>query len=200
MALVNTADLTNYMSGITLNAKQLATAQQVLDGTQQELELYLGRPVQPIQVRERRQTNLQGDLVLSVTPVYQVLTLRRINASEFATLPVDDTTPLTSGDVDRLWDAMPVSNQIIPGGVYTGAPGVWFTIEYVGGYNGFADAALKLKIMEVASRTMTVDHDDTLTIKDDIAREPTRAANMQKGWTDDELKRYDRLRRRIAVK
>lgn len=200
MALVTVADLRSYMSDISLNAKQQAVAQTVLDGTQQELETYLGRPLQPVQVRERRQSNSRGDLVLSVTPVYQVLSLRTVGSTEFTTLQEPDTTPLTEGDVDRMWDAMPVSNMIVPGGVYAGRPGVWFIVEYVGGYNGFVDDALKLKILEVASRTMIVEHDDVLTIKDDIAREPSRAANMQKGWMEEELKRFDRLRRRVAVR
>jgi hypothetical protein len=200
MALVNVADLTNYMSNISLNATQTAVAQQVLDGTQQELETYLGRPVQPVQVRERRMANRAGDLVLSVTPVFQVLSLRRVTSTDFVTLDEPDITPLTVTDVDRLWDAMPVSTMIVPGGVYVGTPGVFWNIEYVGGYNGYQDAALRLKILEVASRTMTVDHDDTLTIKDDIAREPSRAASMEKGWTEEELVRYDRLRRRTALR
>jgi hypothetical protein len=200
MAIVNVADLKGYMNNISLSATQQAVAQRVLDGTQQELELYLGRPIQPVQVRERRQANSVGDLVLSVTPVYQVLSLRPASSSDFSDLGTPDTTPLSPDEVDRLWDAMPINSMIVPGGVYTGRAGGWFVIEYVGGYNGYTDDALKLKILEVASRTMTLDHDDTLSIKDDIAREPAATGSLVKGWKEDELKRFDRLRRRIGLR
>lgn len=197
MALVTVTDLREYMSNVSLNAAQTRTAQVVLDGTQQALELHLNRPVQPVQVREKRRANNSGDLHLSVAPVHTVISLRALGSADEATFTTD-ITPLSADEADRVWDAMSVEDAIVPGGLSSLSPGAWYVVEYVGGYNGWADDALKLAILEVASRTMTVNHDDVLTIKDDMASEPGRTASLVKGWTEDELKRFDRLRRRLV--
>jgi hypothetical protein len=200
MALVTVTDLREYMSGVSLNAGQMRTAQAVLDGTQETLELYLNRPVQPVQIRERRLSNSQGDLILSVTPVYKVISVRSLGQDTLYE-PSSDTTALSEEEVDRVVDNMAVTNSVVPGGIYVGTTSAWYIVEYIGGYNGYVDNALKLAILEVASRTMTVNHDDTLTIKADMASEPSGGGiSQQKGWTDDELKRFDRLRRRVAYR
>lgn len=80
-----------------------------------------------------------------------------------------------------------------------GTPNTWFIAEYTGGYNGYIDDSLKLAILEVASRTMVPNHDDTLTIKDDVAREPV-GQPMVKGWTPEELQQFDRIRRRMVYR
>lgn len=199
MAIVTVSDLRKYMSDISLTANQAQSAQLVLDGTQQTLELYLGRPIQPVQVREKARSNGSGDLSLSVTPVSKIIDLRVLTTTGSFT-PSMDTTPLSEDEVDRLWDAMSENDIIVPGGAYVGRWFTWYVVEYIGGYNGFADDALKLAILEVASRTVTVNHDDVLSIKDDIAREPANASSVQKGWRQEELQRFDRLRRRIAYR
>lgn len=197
MALVTVTDLREYMSGISLSANQMRTAQAVLDGTQQALEIYLNRPVQPVQVREKRRATDTGFLALSATPVYSVISLRVLGAEESATLPDKDVTALSPEEADRVWDAMSEDNMIAPGGIDVGRSG-WYVVEYVGGYNGYFDDALKLAILEVASRTMTVEHDDTLTIKADMAREPASSPPIVKGWKAEELQLFDRLRRRTV--
>lgn len=199
MALVTVTDLKTYMSSVSFTNAQAQTAQMVLDGTQEELELYLGRPVQPVQVREKRRSDGSGDIALSVTPVQRVIDVRLLTQTD-STIPTKDVTPLSPEEVDRIWDAMPEDNITIPGGIYVGRWFTWYIVEYIGGYNGYVDNALKLAILEVASRTMTVNHDDVLSIKDDIAREPANEARIQKGWRDEELKRFDRIRRRTAYR
>lgn len=199
MAIVTVSDLRKYMSDISLTPNQQQSAQLVLDGVQQQLELYLGRPVQPVQVREKARSNGSGDLTLSVTPVYKIIDLRVLTTTGSIT-PAVDSTPLAEDEVDRIWDAMSVSDIIVPGGAYVGRWFTWYIVEYVGGYNGFSDAALQLAILEVASRTMTVNHDDVLSIKDDIAREPANASSIQKGWRPEELRQFDRLRRRVVYR
>ncbi len=198
MALVTVSDLRKYMSDIPLSANQAAIAETVLDGTQQQLELYLGRPVQPVRVREKARSNGSGDLMLSVTPVHRVISFRMASGSD-QTLE-EDTTPLTEDECVRLWDEMPTPTIAVPGGLYVGRWFTWYVVEYVGGYNGYTDDALKLAILEVASRTMTVNSDDVLSIKDDMAHEPTNAALMRKGWRIDELETFSRLRRRVAYR
>lgn len=199
MALVTVADLRDYMAGMSFSSSQSRAAQAALDGTQQDLELYLGRPVQPVQVREKRRSDGSGDLSLSVTPVWKVINLRVLTTSE-KVVPSKDTTALSEEEADRIWDAMPDDNITIPGGIYVGRWFTWYIVEYIGGYNGYVDDALKLSILEVASRTMTVNHDDTLSIKDDIAREPANEARIRKGWAEEELKKFDRIRRRTVYR
>jgi hypothetical protein len=200
MAIVTVGELRSYMSGVSLTAGQVASAQLVLDGVQEELELYLGRPIQPVQVRESRRSDIMGDIALSVTPVIRVLSIRPITSTEVTEYT---TTPIDLSDVDdeasRNVDMAPEQSFIVPGGINVGYQFAWYTIEYVGGYNGWVDNAMKMAVLEVASRTMTVNHDDTLSIVDGLAS-PPQAAPTQKGWTDDELKRFDRQRRRTAYR
>ena len=163
MALVTVTDLREYMSSISLSAAQMRTAQGVLDGVQQTLETYLNRPVQPMHVRERRQSNYSGDLVVTVTPVYKVISLQALGQTTPTEYTHADTTPMSEEDVDRLWDALPLDTAIVPGGIYVGTPGASYNVEYIGGYNGYVNDSLKLAILEVASRIMTANHDDTLS-------------------------------------
>lgn len=199
MPLVTVDDLRKYMSDISLTANQQTSALLAINGTQQALETYLGRPVQPVQVREKRRSDGSGDLPLSVTPVKKIISIRAASSSTL-TVPTTDTTPISPAEIVRVWDAMPSNTSIIPGGVYVGTAFGWYVVEYIGGYNGYQDDFMKLQILEVASRTMTVNHDDTLSIKDDIAREPANAASIQKGWRQEELVMFDRLRRRTAYR
>ena len=199
MAVVNVSDLRKYMSDISLSANQQQSAQLVLDGTQQQLEIYLGRPVQPVQIRERRRSDGNGDLSLTISPIHKIISLRQSSSTAFATLTTD-TTPLSEDVVSRVVDNMPEERVIVPGGIYVGRPFTWYIVEYIGGYNGYVDDALKLAILEVASRTMTVNHDDVLSIKDDIAREPANSPALQKGWKPEELQQFDRLRRRTVYR
>lgn len=197
MAVVTVAELRKYMSDVSLSANQQSAAQLVLDGVQQQLETYLNRPIQPVQVRERVRTDPFGDVYLSVSPVHTIISVR----DEAGSVPqgVVDSTPLSEEDYDRVYDAMPDSWQIFPGGLHLGSTEKSYVVEYVGGYNGYVDQALKLSILEVASRTMTVNHDDVLTIRGDMARE-VPAESMVKAWKPEELKMLERLRRRTVVR
>jgi len=154
-----------------------------------------------VMVREKVQSNDRGDLVLSVTPVHQVISLRQVSFYNFTELASPDITPLSDvedSSVDRVFDSMPESLNVVPGGIYVGRGGVWFVVEYIGGYNGYVDDALKLSILEVASRTVSVNHDDTMSIKSMNSEDP--APQMNKGWKPEELAMFDRLRRRIAFR
>ena len=59
---------------------------------------------------------------------------------------------------------------------------------------------IKLGILRVAAREMTMNHDDVLSIKDDFAREPANAAEIRKGWTPEDLAPFERLRRRTVYR
>jgi hypothetical protein len=200
MAIVTVADLRNYMSDVSLSNKQQAIAEMVLNGTQQSLEIYLGRPVSPVQVREKRRCNDMGDIALSVTPVIHVISIRAIGTDQPSDV-LPKMIELTEEELaSRLVDMAPDNDMIVPGGIFVGRGPSWWVIEYVGGYNGYVDDAMKLAILEVASRTMTFNTDDVLSIKSDFAHEPSGAATTEKGWKESELQQFDRLRRRTAYR
>lgn len=199
MALVSVDDLTEYMSDISLTSSQRAAAQVVLDGVQQELETYLNRPLSPVMVREIGVADHSGFLQVSVSPVHQIVSIQPYLGDERTQEAV--VTPLDRELNERTVDWLPVTGavtSVTSGHIYTGYPTGWVIVKYIGGYNGYVDDALRLNIMRVAAREMTMNHDDTLSLKDDFPREPANAVQA-KGWQPDELRKWDRLRRRVAV-
>ena len=197
MSLVTVDELIEYMSDIRLTQNQRVAAQYVIDGVQQELENYLNRPVEPVLVREVGYADRDGIVNVSVTPVHEVRSVERMDVTPTTYEPVIE--PIDPDEFDRVVDYLPsTANAMtaVPGGIYTGSTGVWFSVVYVGGYKGYVDAALKLAIMRVAARERTNNHDDALSIKTDFAQEPN-VPPIQIGWTQDELKKWDRLRRRV---
>lgn len=107
----------------------------------------------------------------------------------------------------RLWpSATPIVSISMPTGFVTGGnfiSGMWsltpVTVTYVGGLDDRAEDALRLAVLRAASREMSDRHDDTLSVKDlNADDEPTRD-RREPGFTADELKKFDRLRRRTAV-
>lgn len=200
MALVTVDDLIEYMSDISLTMNQQASAQLILDATQQQLEAILNRPLEQVQVREKVRTDHTGEAVLSYSPVQQILTVQALNYSQAS---VTALTPavMQVTSAERVIDVQPLQNNIVAGGFYIGRPWTWYVIEYLAG--GIAHPyidSVKLAILRVASREMTFNHDDVLSIKDDFAREPNNAESIQKGWTATDLAPLDRLRRRTVYR
>lgn len=197
MSLVTVDELKSYMSDVNLSSRQWDVAQSVIDGVQEELELFLNRPLELVQVRERVPADEAGYAILSVTPIHQVLSV--VSASDtYAEPTIITREPLNDADVTRLVDKAPLQNSIVPGGIYVGAARKWYVVEYIGGWVGYNDEAIKRKIKEVASRIMTGRHDDTLSVKEGVANNPDSEVTPQ-GWTEEELKSCGRLKRRVVV-
>lgn len=188
MAIVSASELREYMSSIGLDIDQAAAVDDILAGLQRELERYCQRPLEQ---RER-------------------------------------TEVIVPDDLGRLWPkATPIVSVSTPVGLYAGgdnsiagySPAVLFgsaayapvTVTYVGGVVdpeiivdpeefGVDEAAdVKIAILRAAAREATVRHDDTLGVTDLEVRQVQPVDRRDPGFTDDELKKFDRLRRRTVV-
>lgn len=73
------------------------------------------------------------------------------------------------------------------------------TAEYRGGYYGIADKKIKLAIIRVAAREAERQFADNIAIADGTADNAKTSDSRVKGWTQDELKQFDRLRRRVSA-
>ncbi len=187
--IVPVDDLIDYMSGINLNPSQgqRRAAEFILAGVQADLERYLNRPLTPTVRTESVPVNSDGSVRTSLSPIISI--------------PAGTTSYYLRGD------------RLFATSLYRDASllvGDWFhedrepliTVTYTGGYDGALDefADVRLAILRVASREMTNRHDDTLTVKGlntDPAGEPTGPQNGVQGWTMDELRQFDRLRKRV---
>lgn len=204
MSLVTVEDLIAYMNGVDFGELQTTAAQLVLDGTQSDLELYLSRNLTQVHVREKVSTDYNGEARLTYSPAQRILSIKPTNgAAVVPTVIVPDAlqdTTLFAEEGVRVIDRQPSQMNIVPGGVFIGISRAWFIIEYLAG--GFVTPYLpkiKLAILEVASRTMTLNHDDTVGVKGDVLGEVPNYHVVKKGWQEDELKQFDGLRRRTIV-
>lgn len=178
-SFVTPAALKAYMSGINLEVDQQAALQDVLDGVQRELERYCRRQFERRERTETIRPDAAGRLWPKATPVVSV------------SAPVG------------LYGA---GNQIL-GSWDMGYPGLLagigagVTVTYVGGLDPEDDDLhdVQVAILRVAAREAEVRHDDVLDPTDLEARNPAKHDKRQIGWTDDELKKFDRLRRRTVV-
>lgn len=183
--IVSTSDLIDYMSGINLNAPQETAAEFVLAGIQADLERYLNRPLEPRTITETVRVDTDGRLHTTVSPI----------------ISVDSTSGLMI-QAGSLYVGSSVGSTFTLG---TFGMEEYRTVTYVAGIDARTDpqyADVRLSIMRVASREMTNRHDDTLSVKGletDNVGEPTGPQNGVQGWTYDELRMHDRLRKRVIV-
>lgn len=202
--LVSAEELSDYMSGIRLNENQRRAAEAVLAGVQADLENYLHRPVEPVRSRELVRVDRSGYLNVRHTPVQAVLRIQNYGA----TLPTPPRNVVPNYTPDplsiELSDYAPINNgdqMIVPGGVKYGNPNDYVLIEYLaGGSKRIMDSLpqIRLAIMRVAAREVQFMHDDTMSLRNANATPPADTI-PQKGWTEDELRKFDRLRRRIVA-
>lgn len=213
--IVSVEELAAYMGGASFvgTSKQYAAA-QTLAGVQQELETYLGRPVQKVQIREVLVADTNNYLNPSVTPVQKVLSYTPINDfldgfvipdEPYPTNPMERDASMP--DTGRMEDhAYPVVNAPLTraNGIYLGdyqnfMPGTHFFVEYIGGYDGYVDNGLKQAILRVAAREMSTNHDQTLNLRDGNPQTANAPDPRPRGWSDEELMKWDRLRRRTVA-
>lgn len=203
-SIVSVDELIKYMSNITLTDAQKIDAASTLLGVQNELEVYLNRPIQPLHVREARASDSSGYINLSASPIHKIIKTDMVETlfqpDPFFTPPV--LSPLTPQEgiyrVSLDYARQPNFGDplVVPGGMYIGYPNAWYVVEYIGGYIGYYDEALKQAIKRVAAREVQMNHDDTLSLRDDSATEGRSRDQRDLGWTEYELKKLDRLRRR----
>ena len=191
--IVSVDELEQYMSGVVFDDDQREAARTVLRGLQRELERYCTRPVERRVRTETVRPDDFGRLWPRATPIVEVL--------EPSGLVMNHGNGLEGS----------TSLSLIPLGSYGPV-----TITYVGGLVDpalvvdpdsddeveFDDAAadVKVAILRAAAREMTVRHDDTLSVKDLGANKEVQPSDRRDiGFTDDELKKFDRIRRRTVV-
>jgi hypothetical protein len=206
--LVSVTDFRRYMGGMNPLPGQTETIAMILQGVQEQLELWLNRPVETIQIRETVRSDRQGYLHLSVTPVQRVLSVGVTSASDVAypetgivekypmvrdvTLPEDvrvvDRSPRYARNYQREY-----------GGLRVNTPCTWHQVEYIGGYDGAQDNALKLAILRVAAREYRKNNTHQAGMNEGTIDELQPGDNRDVGWTKNELTQLERIRRRVYL-
>ena len=186
MSVVTLPEFQNYMSGIRMTEIQQLDAVAILDGVQSELEIYINRPLQQRRMTEQVECDPLGRVFLSVTPIVSVYGVYRTN--------IDGT----QGEVVDP-DALPQRWFTRGGNFLTLNRGGVFFIDYLGGVNADIVPAVKLAIKRVAAREYVAKHGDNMVVQSTELRPPEDPTPIPKGWTDEELAKFDRLRRRTVV-
>lgn len=201
--LVSRDELIRYMSDISLTDSQKAAVDDSLRGVQGELEIYLNRPVQPVHIREVAMGSCDGSVYLTVTPVHRVLSVSTYNGA-YDQQPVTQLDPVPMEEVEGirgLDDAVGFGANFrrIPGGIYGSYSNQYVLVEYIGGYIGYWDEGLKQAIKRVAAREIESNHDDSVNLRPEGGGQTAASDPRQRGWTQDELRALDRLRRRVMA-
>ncbi len=168
--IVEVTELTDYMSSIGLTADQTEAAEQVLTGLERALERHLQRPLERKERTEVVFPDEFGRLWPKATPI----------------ISVSSPPGLHPNGANGLSGSFPTTG----GGV---------VITYVGGLIGPEEEDVRVAILRAAAREMTPRHDDTLSVRELTTQVPAQSDRRQPGWTDDELKQFDRLRRRTVA-
>lgn len=173
--IVTPDELKDYMSGIGLDADQTKSALDVLAGLQRELERHCQRWFKQVERTEVLTPDDRGMLWPRATPVISVSVPLGLtpNGNTFG-----GTYPAEYG-----W-----------GGGYLPV-----TVTYVGGIDGEDEHDIRVAILRAGAREMANRHDDTLSTEDLTSRKPKAADDRELGFTDKELVKFDRLRRRTVV-
>lgn len=181
-SFIDASELSSYMSGMGLDVDQEVALQEVLDGVQRELERHCQRLFERKERTERVLVDDLGRVWPKATPIVSV------------TSPVDT---FTVGYGNML---NPVTSLTLGLGAYYG-PGGSFDLTYVGGLDPEDDDLhdVRVAILRVAAREATDRHDDTLSVKDTDTRDAQRTDKRELGFTEKELKKFDRLRRRTVM-
>lgn len=209
MAIATPDDLRNHMSGIKMSEPQYAAATDIILGVQEELELYLNRPLEVTAMREAVVADENGFVRLSVSPVREIRRITTVSGTgdtssyPMGTIPADTPLPPFDGPT---YDVVPKNlgrDLIFPGGVQLGSYSSYYIIDYVGGGSDFIARhlrALKLAILRVAAREWQIKHRDTVSVANGNVGEPTDPVPPSNlGWMEEELANFDRLRRRTVV-
>ena len=200
--LVSVGEYRQKLNGIVLTEGQRKDVELLLSGLQQELELWLNRPVEPILVSEYVRPEYGGSCRLSVTPVLEVISWSQSKAPginpEWAPEPF--TRPAGYDEEIRKIQLMgggPYGYTIVPGGISgVGGPGY---VTYLGGLpkDHPQISAIKRKILEIAARSSVFEKSDAIGLSDGNPRTADEMAQAS-GWTEPELRQFERLRRRVA--
>ena len=207
--IVSVEELHRYMNKPSWNNDQRISVAETLAGVQQDLENYLNRPLEPVQIRQTVVSDLQGYVNLSITPVLKVISFKSLDLkwdgsamyTPVEVPPVMERDPLVDVHGRLLERYRPGQGDpfIIPGGADIGSVGVPYLIEYVAGYNGYVNAGLKSAIKRVAAREVRPNNETSVNLRDGQAGALQDPDDRPRGWTDEEQQNWDRLRRRVIA-
>lgn len=203
--LVSIQEFRLYMGGLEPEPGLEAEMVNILTGVQQQLETYLNRPVELVQVREMAVSDSKGNLYLSVTPVRKIISY---GVTVGVTTPFTSLVPYTVvadsliGDDGRIIDKV-YSKLSLPTysswGFPSYLPNTGFLVEYVGGLDGTNMENIKLAIKRVAAREYGVMHVNTAGLRAGNPDITEVGDTRNPGWTIGELKDLQRYRRRIVM-
>lgn len=212
MTIVTVDELINYMDGFKLtNAQRVHVDTVLLPGLKQDLEKYLNRNVEEVQVRERIEPDSEGYLYFSFTPVIEILSITRSDGT-VVTIPDTyqppgmvpepgitrslDLTSVQNGDNYRF--RLDGYNSLLPSysPVLFGLP--TYIVEYISGFNGDVLIAMKSDIMRVAAREVGM-WDSSVSIVAGQTEANKNPDDRHKGWTEEELAAWQRFRRRNII-
>ena len=191
MGVVSVPEMTNYLSGLNVTDIQEQSLSAIINGVQSELERHLNRPVQRQRVMEEADPDYSGNVFLGVTPIVEVYGIYPVGADGGPDLahPIgNSTTPL--GSFFRK------NSSYLRLGALTGGP---VYVDYLGGINGDQNPGLKIAIMRVAAREYMHQHGDSMSLSNTESRPESDPTPTPKGWTVDELRGFDRYRRRVVL-
>lgn len=189
MGVVTVPEFRNYLSGLNVTDVQEQSMGAILAGVQSELEKHLNRPVQEQRVMEEADVECNGHVYLGVTPIVAVYGIYNpgMNGEADLTNPLNVTSPSFFRKN---------ANYLRLG---YGASGGTVFVDYRGGINGDKNPGIKLAIMRVAAREFMHNHGDSMSLSNTEARPESDPTPTPKGWTQDELLQFDRLRRRTVL-
>lgn len=208
MTLVTVTELTNYMGSSTIGTAQAKSAEIILAGIQNELEMYINRSLEAKSHREMVLTDASGFARLFSAPIHAVTKVGFVSYSRVVNVPGSEFPVerlIESGELKTV-DIVPNDfghGIITAGGVNLGVPNTHFIVEYNGGGGDRLESyypSIKLAILRVASREWQHLHDDTMTINNGVTGDDVDPNVIGKrGWTREELQQFDRIRRRAIA-
>lgn len=214
MSIVSISDVTTYMGGDTLTQGQRDfVSSTVIPGVQQELETYLNTPVELVQVRESLTPETDGYIYFTYAPVRRVLSV--VWSAEGAvplTLtqyvppsPVPDPS-VGRPVIDRTAPAATSSSyryqvglQAFPGVILASNYVPYVVVDYIAGTDASKNAGLKLAMLRVIAREVERVFDTSSAIRSGNLEPATQSDTRIKGWSLEELKAWDRLKRRVIL-
>ena len=205
--LVSVEDMRRYLGGyVPEHPSSEIELANILAGVQQQLETWLNRPVELVQVREIALTDSKGNLYLSVTPVRKLISygvnVGTLTVPEVIYTPYvrtsDDLIGVDGRMMDKIDRRLSLPN-FRNGWFFPGVPNTGYVVEYVGGLDGNGYEDIKLAIKRVAAREYTQGHVGVVGQRQGHSEDVEVGDNRSIGWTTSELQQLQRYRRRIAL-
>ncbi len=214
MSLISIDDVVAYMGGgNTLTPSQQEVIEGILiPGIQEELERHLNMPVELVQVRESLTPGADGFVYFTYAPVRKIISAlwsqagsQPITVTQYVPDPVVVDPSVTRPVIDRTATSTPFDAYRYNVG-FTGFPGAligmgpaYIVFDYIAGYDGVQDAALKTQLLRVTCREVDHQFGTQAGVRSGSIDAITDNDTRPKGWQPDELKALDRLRRRVIV-